>query len=102
MLPGDDVLDVMPHFAVLLSQPAVLATLVCTAADKVTRGGVHLSLSNGVEMLASLELQDRDELCGVDQYLVLRPLAIAQNSFIGPLGKLVDPLLHRGVNLEID
>lgn len=42
----DNVLDVMPHFAVLLAQPTVFATLACATTDKLTRGGVHLSLND--------------------------------------------------------
>ena len=97
----DYVFEVMPHFAVFLSQPTVFATLVRATTDKVTRGRVHLSLNDGVKMLASLELEDRDEVCGVDQCLVFRPLAIGQDSLVSPLGEFVHPLLHKGINLKL-
>jgi hypothetical protein len=41
VLFGDDMLDVVRQLAVLLTQQAILATVVSPAADKVPRGGIH-------------------------------------------------------------
>jgi len=102
VLLRDDVLDMVPQLALLLTQPAVFATLVCATADKVPRCRVHLLLNNGVEMLTSLELQDRDEVRRVDERLVFRALTVRQATLISALGEFVDALLHGRVNLEID
>jgi hypothetical protein len=54
VLLRDDVLDVMPQFAMCLAQAAVFAPLASPAADEVPRGRVHLLL----KLLASLKLKD--------------------------------------------
>jgi hypothetical protein len=41
VLFGDDRLDVVRQLAVLLTQQAILATIIRSAADKVPRRGVH-------------------------------------------------------------
>ena len=48
VLLGDNVLDMMPQFTVLLAQPALFTTLVCAMTDKVPRCRVHLLLDDGV------------------------------------------------------
>jgi hypothetical protein len=58
VLLRDDVLDVMPQFAMGLAEAAVFAPLASAAADEVPRGRIHLLLHCRVEMLASLELED--------------------------------------------
>src|SRR6516164_7163431 len=82
VLLRDDVLDMVRQLAVLLAQLAVFATIVRATADKVPGCRVHLLLNAGVEMLTSLELQDRDEVRRVDQRLVLRALAVRQAALI--------------------
>ena len=41
MLFGDNVLDVMRQFGVLLWQQAVLTTILRPLSNKVARGGIH-------------------------------------------------------------
>jgi hypothetical protein len=41
VLTGDNVLDLMRHRAMLLTEPAVLATISCPVADKQPGSGVH-------------------------------------------------------------
>jgi hypothetical protein len=42
MLPGDDVFYLMRHRAMLLSKPAVFATITSPAPDKEPGSGIHL------------------------------------------------------------
>ena len=41
VLTGDNVFDLMRHRAMLLTEPAVLATISCPVADKQPGSGVH-------------------------------------------------------------
>lgn len=54
MLFRDDVLDVMPQFAMDLAQAAVFARLASTAADEIPRDRIHLLLNCGIKLPASL------------------------------------------------
>src|SRR6185369_2567819 len=58
VLLRDDVLDVMPQFAMNLAQAAIFASLTSPAADEVPRSRIHLLLDCRVKLLASLELED--------------------------------------------
>src|SRR5262249_53294290 len=102
MLLCNDVLDVMPQFAVDLAQAAIFAPLAGTAADEIPSGCIHLLLDRRVKPLASLELEDGNEVRCIDQRLVFGAFAIAECPLISPLSERVDPFLHWRVNLQID
>ena len=58
MLFGDNVLNVMRQFAVLLRQAAILATILGTLANKMARRGIHRLAAVGFQVTLGLELQD--------------------------------------------
>lgn len=41
MLAGDNVLDLVRHFAVILGEPAVLAVTACPVSDEKASPGIH-------------------------------------------------------------
>ena len=51
VLFGHNVLDVMDQLAMVLMQPAILATLASPQPYEVSDGGIHLLLSDGVQLL---------------------------------------------------
>ena len=77
VLLGDDVLDMMPQFAMLLAQTAVFAPPASPSPHDIPVCPVHLLLDGRVELLTRLELEDGDELSCVDQCFVFRAIAIA-------------------------
>ena len=58
VLFGDNVLNVMRQFAVLLRQAAILATILGTLANKMARRGIHRLAAVGFQVTLGLELQD--------------------------------------------
>src|SRR5947209_15524334 len=94
----DDVLDMMSQFAVLLAQLAIFASLVSAAPYEVACCSVHLLLNVGIKLLTGFELENRDEVCRVDQRLIFGPLAVSQGALVSPLCELIDSLLHWRVN----
>jgi hypothetical protein len=58
VLLRDDVLDMMPQFAMFLAQTAVFAPPVSPAPHDIPCCPVHLLLDDRVEVLTGLELED--------------------------------------------
>src|SRR5262245_49499317 len=77
VLFGDDVLDVMRQFAVLLSQMAVFAAFVSTTMHELACCRIHLLLNHRIQAPPRLKFKDRDEIRGVDQRLIFGPLAVS-------------------------
>jgi hypothetical protein len=102
VLLRDDVLDMMPQFAVFLAQLAVFATLVSATPYQVPCARFHLLLKRGVELMTGFELENRDEVRCVDQRLIFRKLAFAQDAVVSPFREFVYTLLHERANLQTD
>src|SRR5438067_1948310 len=100
VLPGNDMLDVVPTFAVLLGKHAILAAVVRASADKLPHCGVHPY--SRFQTIASFELNNRDEIQSIDQCLVFIPFVLAQQTFISPFSESIHSGLDRGTDGQLN
>src|SRR5437016_12084011 len=100
VLSGNDVLDVMLTFAVLLGTHAILAAVVRALTDKLPHCGVHPY--SRFQTIASLELNNRDEIQSVDQRLIFIPFVGAQQTFISPFSESIHSGLDRGTDAQLN
>ena len=69
VLAGNDVLNVMPQFAVFLAQPAILASFASAINNKPADSRIHL-LRSPFKMLAGFCFENCDKIGRVDQRFV--------------------------------
>ena len=101
VLLRDDVLHVMPQFAMFLWQAAVLALLAGPAAYEASGFFIHVLLNFCIQVQTGLELQDGNEIGCVNERLIFRALALAERAFVGARGKNVNALLHGRIDPKI-
>ena len=71
MLFRHDMFNVMDELDVLLMQPAIFATLAGPPPHEVARICIHVLVNVCIQLQPCFELKNRDEVCRVDQGLIL-------------------------------
>lgn len=66
-------------------------------AHQRSRGGVHQLLDGPIQPLTRFELENEDEVGGVDRRFVFRTFAAAQSAVVGSLRKSIDSVEDRRV-----
>jgi hypothetical protein len=94
MLFSNNMLDVVSEFAVLLKKAAIFAAKSRSTPDQLSNACVHPLFWAGVQLLAGLEFQNRNEVSRVHQRLVFAPLVFSKCSFVGCVRQLVNALAN--------
>ena len=89
----DNVLNVVSQFTILLRDQAVLATVSRALANQTTRGGIHPLSSVGFQLPLRLELQDGNNVGGVDDRFVVGSFVFVKKPIITFFRKDSDLLL---------
>ena len=102
MLLRDDVLNVVRETGLLLAKEAVFAAVTGSRADGTAQSLSPSALAVGMQIPSCLELENRDEVVGIDVRLILCPFGFGEKTLVGLLGEHINSFLNSGVNSEVD
>jgi hypothetical protein len=91
----------MDQLAVLLSKETILAAITRAMPDQVASSVVQGLGAASAQLPPGFELQDGDEVCGIDDGFVFGSLVIGEQTFIGAFGECADAFLNIRGNLKL-
>jgi len=95
-------LNVVDEFGMLLSQQAVLATIIRTAANQVAEFlSWSLRRNTGTKSTASFQLKNQSKISSVDQCLIFGALFTGEQSLVGSRSKFRRARLNGIHNPEV-
>lgn len=101
VLLRDDALYMMPQFTMNLTDPAVFAPFAGSTANELASSRIHL-LNRQIEVLPSLQLENGNEVCRIDERLVLGAFTLGELALVRSGRERVYQLLDRRGNLKLD